>query len=199
MVSQLLLYVGFVKATLATMSRGCRDSEEAGDVVTFSQYEYYVAADAATLELEQLTNIFVPNLPLLALLASPAIQLQSGAFMSVLQKYGGLSTLQTRLDDFIQPFGTIVLIPADVSLFTQRTPREIIFGWNDALLADVQAAFYPQLPVFFQGLQSNASNPITGTPRGPNRMYTGQDTEALQREYLGEFPLLPLLQGMLTP
>jgi len=132
------------------------DAEELGDVVTYSNWQYYVAADARTLALEQ-AIVCSPYAPLLGALANPAAR-------ALLQ----LDPAYTSPD----------------AMWTNRSTREVLWGWEDPLLTFL-AAFVPGMPTRYPGLQSNDSSLEEARARhGPDRMYTGVRTPQLSRELL---------------
>lgn len=130
------------------------DEQESGDIIMYHEWQYYVPADAQTEALLELnvTSIYVP---LVGFLNSPF----------------GRDTLA-----FFR------LYEGTMDLFTNRSMREIIFGWEDPLLIIIRALFIPDLPTQYPGLQGNdtsAEQAVRGHSR--NRMYTGLLTRNLVR------------------
>ena len=130
------------------------DADEGGDVVSFQQWQYYVAVDNRTLALEELL-VYSPYAPLLGALANPI----AADALQLLPQY-------TSPD----------------ALWTFRPVREVLWGWEDPLLAFL-STIIPGLPTRYPGLQSNDTSLADSLARhSPHRMYTGAQTPQLARE-----------------
>lgn len=131
------------------------DDGEDGDMLTFNQWQYYVAADDRTRELEKrvVTTVYAP---LLGALSNPLARL-----------------LLQLLPEYSSP----------MALWTNRSVYETIWGWEKDPLLTLLAGSMPGLPTTYPGLQSNDSSIDESLAvHGPSRMYTGAVTGELSRE-----------------
>jgi hypothetical protein len=136
------------------------DAGVANDIVTYSQWEYYLAADARTEELERavVTTVYAP---LLGALSNPAAQ------------------AAIVLDPFDPQFRD------PMAMWTNRSVHETLFGWERDPLLMLLGSVQPGVPTTYPGLQSNDSTPAQAIARhGVSRAYTGAVTTELAREFV---------------
>lgn len=139
------------------------DAEDSGDIVSFRQYQLYVAANSDTLALER-TEVVSLNLPLLSVISDSflASLVISNPFLA--SKYAGNAS----------------------SLFIRRTAREILWGWSDdEFLSDFNAALGWSLPTNFPGLQGNDTSLAKAlATHSPIRMRTGVRNPSEMMQYV---------------
>lgn len=139
------------------------DPDSDGDRLSYHRYQYYVAADDATRELEQQV-VTTLNVPLMGALHAAAA---AGSL-------GG-----TVINGIINDLG----MGGPLGLFTNRTIYETIWGWEDPLLGALSSTIGN--PSRYPGLQENMTSAAEAIAKhGKTTMYTGKYTKYLAREYI---------------